>query len=167
MKHFVLLLISLVLLVGAGCGRKKARITDLQRKQAAGMVSEAEFAVTIRDFPRAEKLLRQATETCPDNGSYWFNLGTVCRRMDKRDDAKKAYEGAITAYGDAFDANPQDPAPLMRQIYVYALLGRADDAQATLKKAHKRFPDDDQVRGFDEDMLKQMFADPSFKALAI
>jgi Flp pilus assembly protein TadD len=167
MKRFVLPLIAIVLFVGAGCGRKKPQVTDLQRKQAAGMVSEAEFAVTIRDFPRAEKLLRQATETCPDNAGYWFNLGTVCRRLDKKDEAKKAYEGAIAAYEDAFAANPKNPAPLMRQVYVYALLGRTDEAQATLKKAHKTFPEDEQVRGFDEDTLKQMLADPSFKALAI
>lgn len=167
MKRFALCLFAGLLVVGFGCARKKTEVTPLQRKQAAALVSEAEFATTIRDLARAEKLYREATQLCPDEGGYWLSLGVICRKAGKTGGARQAYESALQAYEDAYDANPKDGSLLMRQVYANALLGRIDDAKAVLKKARKTHPNDPQVAGYDESNLTRMLADPTFKALAL
>ncbi len=48
------LLLGLLALGLAGCGPRE--VTPLQRKQGASLASEAVFAVSIRDYPRAEGL---------------------------------------------------------------------------------------------------------------
>ena len=58
----------LSLLAVTGCKPKSASITSLQRKEAASLISEAEFALTIRELARAEKLLTQACALEFDNG---------------------------------------------------------------------------------------------------
>ncbi len=165
MKHLFALL-SLVTLLGCtGCGPK---ITPIQRKEAANLVSEAQFALTLRDWTRAEELLRKATELCPDNAEYWLNLGMARRRSDNLSGARKAYESAAKAYGAAYKAStPKDPQMLMQQVYVYSLLGQPKNAQKILKQAHADHADIPSVRNFTEQTLERMISDPGFKALAL
>ena len=157
------LLIALVVL--PGCGKKE--ITPLQRKQAANFVSEAEFAVTMRDYARAEGLYAQATSLCPDTGSYWLSLASTRMRLGQRDAARAAYKQALKAFEGAAADNKADAEPALQQVYVLALLGRVDDARALLAKLPARYPNDRGVRSFiDEKRLDQMVADPQFKQLA-
>lgn len=167
MQRITALFFALVFLLAAGCGPKQPAISDLQRKQAAALVSEAEFAVALRDYTRAEGLFREATELCPDNGSYWLQLGTTSKRLNKTAEAKKSYEQAAKAYAAAYKTNAADPSPVLRQVYAYALLGRTDDARALLRKVRKAHPKDEEIQGFDEATLDRMMADPGFKAMAI
>ena len=82
MSKIVLLLVSwLSVLALTGCQPQSARITSLQRKAAASLISEAEFALTIREFVRAEKLLTQASALEFDNGKTWISLGMVRVRL--------------------------------------------------------------------------------------
>lgn len=167
MQRLTPLILALVFLAVTGCGPKPPAITDLQRKQAAALVSEAEFALALRDFARAEGLFREASGLCPDNGAYWLQLGTTSKRLNKTTEAKKSYEQAAKAYAAAYKANDQDPGPVLRQVYAYALLGRADDARALLRKVRKAHPKHEEIQGFDEATLDRMIADPGFKAMAI
>jgi tetratricopeptide (TPR) repeat protein len=160
-------LLGWAMLFSSGCKPKPAEISSLQRKQGANFVSEAEFAVTLRDFARAEDLYRQATEACPDNGEYWLNLGGCRRRLEKRTEAKKAYESALAAYRDAYALDAHDPVALIQQVYVLALLGRTDAARAVLAKARSAHADDARVRNLTDAAFDQMLADPNFKALAL
>ena len=59
MKLLRLLVTAGVLLLGAGCGgaKKKKEITEANRKEASLNVSEAQFALSVRDYARAEPLL--------------------------------------------------------------------------------------------------------------
>lgn len=152
-------------LLGA-CGRPQ--VTTLQRKEAAHLASEAQFAVTLRDYARAEPLLAKAVAICPDTPEYWLTLGTVRRRMDNRSGAKSAYERALDTSRDAYDRDPKNSEPLLQQVYVLALLGRMDDARDALAKAQKKHPDDRTVRAFVESrQLEHLADDPSFKELAL
>lgn len=162
-RLYVLLLLALSVLA-AGCGPK---VSPLQRKEAANLVSEAQFATTLRDWTRAEELLAKATALCPDNGEYWLNLGSVRRRLDNTAGARKAYEQAASAYEDAYKADPKDPQPLMQQIYVYALLNQEKKALKVLERAQKEHGDNPGVRSFTAESLKRIQADPNFKELAI
>lgn len=158
------LLLVAVAVLWAACGAKEKPITELQRKEAATLVSEADFAATMKDYPRAESVLAKATELAPDTGSYWINLGVVRKRQGKTGGAKEAYQRALRAYENQAKKNNADVDAWLRQIYVLVLLGRADDARSLMGKMQKRFPDNRNVRIFvEEKQLDQMLADPMTK----
>lgn len=152
----------------AGCGGKKKEITSLQRKQAAALVSEAEFAVTIRDHARAEGLFAQAVELTPDAGELWLRLGWSRMKQGNRDGAKKAYQAALAALQSAAKEKKDDPEPQLQQASVLALLGRSDEARELVEKLGQRFPENRAVRAFvEQKTLDRMLADPQFKELAL
>ncbi len=165
--HRVLtLLVILAVGLTAGCSRKE--ITSLQRKQAASLVSEAGFAITLRDYARAEGLLAQAVAVCPDTPEYWLNLGSVRRRLNNRSGAKDAYEEMLDLLKDRCKKDGKDPAPLLQQVYALALLGRLDDAKDALAKAQKNHPSDPAVRAFVESkQLDRLADDPTFKEISL
>lgn len=168
MKLLSLLLLSAVLLAGIGCKRKGPEISDLQRKEAANLVSEADFALTLRDFARAEPLLERATKLAPDTGEYWVSLGIARRRQGNSSGAKAAYQGALDAYREAYDADEKRTAAMIQEVYVLALLGRADDARKALDRARERAPEDRGIRQFiDEGQLDRLLQDPAFKDISL
>ncbi|MEO7412563.1 MAG: tetratricopeptide repeat protein [Opitutaceae bacterium] len=173
MKPIVLIFIGAALLVsGVGCGRKtsasKKEITSLQRKEAATLVAEAEFAMNVRDLARAEKLLTKVVELSPDIGDYWIGLGSVRKRLGDRDGAKRAYQSALEGQEEAAKADKKNTAALLEQVRILALLGRVDDARKALEKAQKNFPEDSAIRTYiKERELDDMLADPTFKDIAL
>jgi len=155
-------------LATTGCGPKK--VTDLQRKEAELMVSEAQFAMSLRDWARAEGLLTKAVQIAPDEGVYWTSLGSMRVRTGNRAGAKQAYEAALKAYqaDAAADAAKTDVEPWLKQVYVLALLGRMDQGRALLEQIAKKFPDSRNVRAFvDGRQFDRMIADPLFKDAAL
>ncbi len=165
-RYFLLFLLGLSAVLTAGCGRKE--VTSLQRKQAASLVSEADFALTLRDNARAETLLTQAVAACPDTPDYWLKLGSVRRRLDNRAGAKAAYEELLDLAKANYKRDAKNTQSLLQQIYALALLGRMDDARAVLEKARKNHPDDRNIRKFVEDgSLDRLPDDPAFKDMAL
>jgi Flp pilus assembly protein TadD len=173
MKTRVFFSLAVVVLCGTpGCSPTSKEITSLQRKEAATLDSEAQFALQLKDLARAEGLLVKAAELCPDTGKYWVDLGSIRVRLGKKDAARTAYQGALQAYeGAAANAKAgaaPDPGPWLQQVYVLALLGRVDDARSVLAKAQKKFPESRAVRSFVEGkQIDKMIADPSFKLIAL
>jgi tetratricopeptide (TPR) repeat protein len=168
MKLTSLLLIGLALLIAAGCKPKVRQSSDFERKQAANLTSEAEFAIQLRDFARAEPLFDQATQLCPDIGAYWIKLGFIRVRMGDKSKAKTAYEGALNAFRAAYAADPKLSDVRLQEVYALALLGRVDEARAALDKAQKQLPDNTAIRGFiDNKQLDHMLADPGFKQASL
>ena len=162
------ILAALILLGTGGCKPKAKAITSLQRKEAASLVSEAEFAVQLKDYARAEGVLAKAAALCPDTGKYWVDLGSMRMRLGKKDAARAAYQTGLDAYVEAAKADPKDVKPLLQQIYVLALLGRVNEARAVLAKGQKLFPEDRAVRSFAEGkQIDKMIADPRFKEIAL
>lgn len=168
MKLISLLLVCAALALGAGCGKKASDISDLARKQAANLVSEANFALTLRDYARAEPLFAQAAKLCPDTGEYWLNLGMVRVRQGNKSAAKDAYKEALAAYREASKQNPESAESRLQQVYVLALLGRIDDAREAAEKAAKQQPNDRTLRMFVEGkQLDRILADAAFKEIAL
>lgn len=166
--RFASLVVSVGLLLSAGCKPKAKEITSLARKEAATLASEAQFAVQVKDFTRAESLMAKAAELCPDSGKYWVDLGSARARLGKKDQAKTAYQSGLKAYQDAAKADSADAAPVMQQIYVLALLGKPDEARSVLDKAAKQFPQNPNVRTYvEKKLIDQMLADPRFKEIAL
>ncbi len=170
MTKRVLTIVALVALVaGAGCKPRAKEITSLQRKEALSLVSEAKFALSVRDVARAEATLTRAAALAPDVGDTWLELGRCRVKLGHRGTAKDAYKAALADYENdaARDAALRAPA-VLRQIYVLALLGRADEARALLAKTLKNLPDQRDLKAFSESkQLDQMLASPVFKEVAL
>jgi tetratricopeptide (TPR) repeat protein len=157
------------LIAGGGCKPKVKEISSLQRREAESLVNEAKFALSVRDVTRAEATFARAAALCPDVGDYWLELGRCRVKLGNRGPAKDAYQTALAVYeADAKrEASIRVPS-LLRQIYVLALLGRADDARAVLTKARKELPDNAELRSFaDGRQLDQMLGSPLFKEVAL
>jgi tetratricopeptide (TPR) repeat protein len=168
MKRPLLFLALAAALLLAGCGPRGKNVTVRQRKEAAALVSEAQFAVSLRDFARAEPLLAQASQLCPDNTDYWISLGIVRRRLNNSSGAKTAYQEALASAKDAFKVDSSHPERLIQQAYILALLGRVDEARVLLTKAQQKNPDNLPLRTFMEKKeLDRMTADPEFKEVAL
>ena len=161
-------LLALALVAGPGCKPKSAAITSLQRKEAANLVSEAQFAMSIRDYARAEGLLAKATALEFDNGNFWISLGSMRVRLGRKPEAKRAYESALVALKEAYASKPKAVQPYLQQVYALALLGRVDDARALLAKIEKAHPGDASVRAFVQGkQLDAMLTSQLFKEIAL
>jgi len=149
------------------CACRHRQITKLERVEAANMVSEANFAVTVKEWARAEGLYAKAAALCPDAGDYWLNLGLVRMRLGNRDGARSAYKEAVSAYKEAAELDPANSQAVVRRIYVLVVLGRADEARSVLEKARAKNPGDRVLRSFSENRdLDKMVADPGLKSLS-
>jgi Flp pilus assembly protein TadD len=161
---------TLVALGAAGCGRspQKKEVSELDRKKAEHLASEAQFAMTLRNWTEAEQQLAQAAALDPNAGGVWLSLGSVRKRLGKTGDAKTAYQRALDAFAAEAAAEKTDAGPWLQQVYTLALLGRTDDARAKLAQTAKQFPNDSVVRGFiDGKQLDRVLADPKFKENAL
>jgi tetratricopeptide (TPR) repeat protein len=161
------MVLAVALLASFGCAKTK-EVSAIDRKKAESYVSEAQFALTIRDYARAESLYVQATAACPDDGAYWVGLGTTRMRQGQRESARTAYQTALKNYEGRLREKKTDTEAAMQQVYVLALLGRLDEARALQTKFQSRFPDDHDIRSFVEHkQLDRMIADPRFKEIAL
>ncbi len=162
---------SLALLAGlAGCGAGRPEITEHQRKEADHLVAEANFALTLRDWARAEGLLARAVGLVPDNGEVWTMLGATRVRLGNKSGARDAYLKGLKAFeGEAAAPGAKnDPEPWLDQIYVLAVLGRVGDARALVGKMERQFPNHPRVRAFvGGKQFDQLLADPKFKEVAL
>ena len=163
-------LLCLGLLAGlVGCGGK-LEVTERQRKEAEHLIAEANFALTLRDWARAEGLLAKAAGLVPDNGDVWTMLGSTRVRLGQKSGARDAYQKGLKAYAAeaALPAMKQDPEPWLDQVYVLAALGRVSDARALVEKMGRQFPNHPRVRAFvGGKQLDQLLADPKFKEAAL
>ncbi|MDO8541730.1 MAG: hypothetical protein Q7S40_14940 [Opitutaceae bacterium] len=168
LRQTALILLGIAFLGSSGCGGRRKEVTELQRKEAAHLASEAQFAMNLRDWARAESVMTKVVEVCPDAGPYWVSLGSLRVRIDKRGPARDAYKSALQAYEDEAKKNPKDVEPWLQQVYVLALMGRVDDSRKLLEKMAKRFPESRDVRAFIEGkQFEAMLADPTFKQMAL
>jgi tetratricopeptide (TPR) repeat protein len=164
--HWMAAVVTLALAI-SGCGPTGKVPSERERREAAQLASEAQFAVNLKDWSRAEKLYVQATSLHAD-GAYYLGLGAVRIRQGDRAGAKQAYESAIKSC--EFDArqSPKDPEPWIRHAYLLAMLGRIDDGRALLEKAEKKFPDNRRLRTFRESrQFETMINSPGFKESAL
>jgi tetratricopeptide (TPR) repeat protein len=161
---------SVLLAVGllfSGCAKARKEVTDRDRKEAAVLASEAQFAINLRDWPRAEGLLSKAAALNPEP-TYWLALGSARVRTGNRAGAKDAYQAALRAFEDEAARDPKLVEPWLNQVTVLALLGRVDDSRALLAKAAKRFPNDARLKDLlDPKSFDRMVGDPGFKENAL
>ena len=152
------------LVAGAGCGKGDPKDAELRRKQAEHLLAEADFAVNLREWTRAEGLLLKATEVAPDEAEIWVSLGAARALRGDKAQARTAYEKALSLYASAASEKSGSPAePWLRQVHILALLGREKDARVLLEKAGRRLDGNREVKAFiDGRELDRLLADPAF-----
>jgi Flp pilus assembly protein TadD len=149
----------------AGCRAKE--ISSIDRKEAANVVSEAEFAVTLKDWSRAEGLYAKAAGLCPDQGETWIGLGVVRMRLHNPSGARDAYKSALSAYGEDIKRDPANTVPVIRSASVLVLLGRTDEARSMVDKAFAQHPDDWRLKNFVEMKgVDKIAANPGLKEVS-
>jgi Flp pilus assembly protein TadD len=149
----------------AACRAKEISSTD--RKEAANIASEGEFAVTLKDWPRAEALYTKATALCPDQGESWVALGVIRMRLHNSSGAKEAYKSALSAYSDEMRRDPTNTFSAIRSASVLVILGRLDDARSLIDHVYAKNPDDRRLKEFVEaKALDKIAADPGLKEVS-
>ena len=165
--RFGLVALGTILLIAVfGCTRRK-EVTERDRKEVAYLLSEAQFAMTMREWARAEGLLVKAVAVVP-KGDSWLSLGGVRMRLKNRAGAKEAYQSALKAFEYEAAQNNKVSEPWLKQAFVLGLLGRKSDSQAVIARAAKIFPNDPNVRALtDPKELERMFSSQKFKDMAL
>jgi tetratricopeptide (TPR) repeat protein len=162
-----------VALVLSGCGKESSKTassepTRAMRAEAALLLSEAEFAVQLRDHARAEPLLAKAVSLVGDNADHWIMLGATRRRLGNIDGARKAYREALAVLDRDYKKTPDEVGIVLEQIYVHALLGQKDQARALLDKAAKRHASSKELQEFIRvKSLDRLLEDRAFKEIAL
>ena len=167
MNRLFALLVCAVLALGAGCSKKNKEVTAAIKAESAMLASEAQFAMQIREFDRAEELLQRALKLRDDMPEYWVTLGMARRKQDNKEGARKAYKVALGLHTDRYQADHQ-PEELAQQAFVLALLGREDEALARLAQGLKDHPNNPVMQKMaDPRSLPHTFKTAEFKALAL
>lgn len=165
-----LLIVSLVLAgsLVVGCSDKPKEISSIEQNKAKLLVDEAQFALQLRDFKRAEGLVQQAVKIHDGMPEYHVMLGIISKRLNKPAEAKKAYERGLALHEYLYKSK-KEPKDLVQQAWVLALLGRTDDALKTLNKAKELHPKDDYVAEMTDPEvgLARTFKDAGFKELTL
>jgi tetratricopeptide (TPR) repeat protein len=165
-RYGLVALATILVFAASGCTRRK-EVTERDRKEAAFLISEAQFAMTVREWARAEGLLVKAVAVAPQ-GDSWLSLGGVRMRLNNRDGAREAYQSALKAFEQESAQNNKASEPWVKQAFVLGLLGRKSDSQALITKAAKIFPNDAKIRALtDPKELERMFSTQNFKEMAL
>jgi len=150
-----------------GCGKPREQISERDRKEAAMLASEAQFAINVREWARAEGLLARTVQLAP-NADTWVALGSARVRLGNKSGAKDAYQKALRAFEDEAAVDEKRVEPWLGQITVLALLGKADASRALVTKAAKRFPTDARLKSLaDPKQFEAMLSDPGFRENAL
>ena len=91
------------------------------------------------------RLARQATSIDPQFAEAWVGYGMASVRLGQTDQARQAYERALSLHQARHLRNPSDANQVFQQIFVLTLLGRQADAETLLKQAHTDYPSDQQI----------------------
>lgn len=163
----LLFLLAAGLFLAAGCSRKPVEVSAAAKAEAASLVSEAQFAMQIREHARAAELFERALKLDEATPEYWVGLGMARRKQDDRDAARKAYRKALELHAARYKEG-HDPRDLAQQAWVMALLGRSAEAVKLLEKGLKDHPDDPVMKKMaDPRGLPRTFETPEFKAMAV
>jgi tetratricopeptide (TPR) repeat protein len=150
-----------------GCSPEPKEYPKAVTAEAASLIGEAQFAMQIREFARAEELIQRALKLRDDMPEYWVSLGMARVRQDNASGARKAYEQGIKLHVARYKKDKQ-PSDLMQQAFVTALLGKTDEALKLLEKGLKAHPDDEIVKKMASPRgLPRTFQTPEFKELTV
>lgn len=77
------------------------RLSDAERRKPYVLYLEGEALRTMERYPEAIRVLRQATESEPDNVGLWLALGWCFKRLRRLDRAIESLEKALSIQPDS------------------------------------------------------------------
>ena len=167
MNRLLLVIVCSFAALFAGCSRKAKEISESAKAEAATFANEAQFAMTIREFSRAEELFQRAVKIHEDKPEYWVALGMARRKQENKDGARKAYKEALSIHVARYKEEKK-PEELAQQAFVTALLGKTDDALKLLEKGLQDHPDSALLKKMaDPRGLPRTFKSEDFKNLSV
>lgn len=167
MQRLLLVIVCVSVLFSAGCSKKRKEVPDSVKAEAATLVSEAQFAMQIREYSRAEELIQKALKLRDDVPEYWVTLGMVRRKQDNKSGARKAYEEALELHTARFNEE-KSAEQLSQRAFVLGLLGKTPEALKLLEEGLKQFPDSAVMKKMaDPRGLPRTFQTADFKSLSI
>jgi Flp pilus assembly protein TadD len=126
--------------------------SEAQRKAAQNearlLASDADFAVQLRDFGRAEASLAKAAELMPEDYSIWVGLGMARRKLGNKDGARTAYQRGFDALEQTYKAHADEPGILITQIEILLLLDRPADARKLCDRMLREHANHPRVKAF-------------------
>lgn len=168
MRKWIVVGTAALALMAGGCKDKPKEVSVAARAEAAQHASEADFAVQVREYERAEGLFAKATELDAPEPRYWLQLGAVRKRLGNTSGARAAYEQARRVLQTAYKKDKKSPGPLFAQMEVCLLLGQPDEAKKVYDRLLHDHPDDRDVKNFAEKkMFEQLLVDQNLKAMGL
>lgn len=166
MTRFNLIAMALATALLLGCHKKE--VSEHDKMEAANAFSDAQFALSIKDLPRAEAGFQKAAEIVPDNADYQFNLGIAEVKLGKKSDAKGPYKAALAIYQAAYKKDNTNTAAAQQILFILLLLHENDDAKAFLSDLVKAHPENTGLAKFQSSGGVDKLADqPMIKDLAL
>jgi tetratricopeptide (TPR) repeat protein len=101
-----------------------------------------------RDEEAVEKL-KQAVELAPDFAEAHYRLGLAYNATRQREEADKAFEGAVKAYEKVTKREPKNSDAYYFLGLSYEQLGKYDEAVRALKEAVKNSPEENDDKYFE------------------
>jgi len=118
------------------------------------LASESAAALNAKDYAKAQTLAPQATSIDPKFAEAWVGYGMASVRLGQADQARAAYEQALSLHQARHRKNPSDATQVVQQVFLLTLLGRSADAEALLKQAHTDYPTDQTITWLAGDFTK-------------
>src|SRR5215218_1705013 len=101
-----------------------------------------------RDEEAVEKL-KQAVELAPDFAEAHYRLGLAYNATKQREEADKAFEGAVKAFEKVTKREPKNSDAFYFLGLSYEQLGKYDEAVKALKEAVKNSPEENDDKYFE------------------
>lgn len=124
---------------------------DVAAPNPRQLASESAAALHTKDYAKAQTLAGQATSIDPKFAEAWVSYGMASVRLGQTDQARAAYERALSLHQARHLQNPSDANQVVQQIFLLTLLGRSAEAETLLKQAHIDYPSDQQITKAAED----------------
>ncbi len=109
------------------------------------LLTESTAALHAKDYAKARTLAEQATRLAPQFAEAWVGYGMASVCLGEMDQARAAYERALSLHQARHRQNPTDANQVVQQVFLLTLLGRSDEAETLLKQASNDYPEDDQI----------------------
>ncbi len=169
--YLIFALSALMSLCLSACGGSSAKknpgqakeVTTAVAAQANSFMSEAGFAVQIRDWARADETITKALDLRSDFPEWWELRGFAQKQLGKTGDARSSYKKALSLWEDYYKET-KDVQFGMRQILALVLLDRVDEARSLLDTLSKKHATDSTLQQFIRSKgIDRMLTDPDIK----
>lgn len=123
----------------------KHKCEYLKKEQVAKEIStemqKASKAFKTKDYSTAESHFKTVVNLKPYFAECWVGLGMCLAKQGKNDEAKRAFEKALSIHQKRYKQSPKDYNELWQQVIVLIFLNRKSEADTILKIGIKKFPD--------------------------